>query len=102
MTVQPRSRFKMKIARKLRLWRPMIDRRKYNERQSPGVIRWNTDAEILSQKLTKIGSPSFRKQAIQRKRKNGHLSGSATELFRTPTASRNSAPVRTGSVSSWL
>jgi hypothetical protein len=50
MTVHPRKRFKMKIAAKLRLLRPMIEGRKYNERQSPSAIRWNIDAEILSTK----------------------------------------------------
>jgi hypothetical protein len=44
----------MKIAAKLRLLRPMIEGRKYKERQSPSAIRWNIDAEILSHRITKI------------------------------------------------
>ncbi len=44
----------MKIAGKLRLLRPMMEGRKYNERQSQSTIRWNIDAEILSQRVTKI------------------------------------------------
>ena len=41
MTVHPRRRFKTKIAAKLRLLRPMMDGRKYNEIQIPSAIRWN-------------------------------------------------------------
>ena len=60
MTVHPRRRFKMKIAPMLRLLRPMMDGRKYNERQMPSAIKWNIDAEILSQTLTKISASTFR------------------------------------------
>ena len=53
----------MKIAAKLRLLRPMIESRKYNERQSPSAIRWNLDAEILSLRLTKISVLTFRRRS---------------------------------------
>jgi len=49
----------MKIATKLRLLRPTIEGRKYNERQSASAIRWNIAAEILSQRSTRIGVLMF-------------------------------------------
>lgn len=49
----------MKIAAKLRLFRPMIEGRKYSERQIPSAIRWNIAAEILQQGITRTRVSTF-------------------------------------------